>query len=533
MSPFLTFLVALLLAPLAALQAADATTRESKATLPTANLQASAQAGPGVTLESRGLPLVLFNNDSDDLKWPAYPEHHANGLWVPAGNYLPLPKIGSLDDYLALRIGPLARTKTQGLAYCGNFGVPVWDLKRDHIAALGDDPLQPILRFWKREGRTFFFSMRMNDQHHGWLNWPHLWDNFRRTHRNLFLKPPSDKEWETEFLPWIEGKGKRPAISTSSVAFDYSRAEVRMYYLDTLREACRRYDLDGVELDWLRYPDLFRRGEVNVATMTDFVREVRAVLDEAAKRRGHRLRLVARLPVTPEKALAIGLDVEAWMNAGWLDAVIAGPGTSFSSCPLERWVALAHRHGVPVYGSLERQNRNNVPRFGSPETLRAAIATLWHKGADGLYFFNYYLRDEMPQLDEFADRVRLARLPKEYFLDSGGDNDLTKGGGPLPLALKPGIPSTVHLVIADDHPATSKETSLEIVFKAEGELETPAITLNGHPLKALKSTRGESDLTITLSSAALTEALKCGSNEFSLISGASATLSALSLKVVP
>ena len=93
MSPFLTFLAALLLAPLAALQAADATTRESKATLPTANLQASGQAGPGVTLESRGLPLVLFNNDSDDLKWPAYPEHHANGLWVPAGNYLPLPTI--------------------------------------------------------------------------------------------------------------------------------------------------------------------------------------------------------------------------------------------------------------------------------------------------------------------------------------------------------------------------------------------------------------------------------------------------------
>ena len=46
---------------------------------------------------------------------------------------------------LAPRIGPLAKTKTQGLSYCGNFGVPVWDLKRDDIAALGDDPLQPIL----------------------------------------------------------------------------------------------------------------------------------------------------------------------------------------------------------------------------------------------------------------------------------------------------------------------------------------------------------------------------------------------------
>lgn len=503
------------------------------AVIPVASLSVAAEVNPGVSLESRGLPRILFNNDSDDLKWPAYPEHHANGLWVPAGKYLSLPTINSLDDVLAPRIGPLAKTKTQGLSYCGNFGLPIWELKRDHIAALGDDPLQPILQFWKRDGRTFFFSMRMNDIHHAWFNWAHLWSGFHRSQRHLFLKPPTDKEWETEFLPWFEGKiNKRPAISTSSVAFDYSRAEVRTYYLDTLREACRRYDLDGVELDWLRYPDLFRKGEVNVAIMTAFVRDVRAVLDDAAKRRGHPLRLLARVPVTPEQALSIGLDVEDWLKAGWLDAVIAGPGTSFSSCPLERWVDLAHRHGVPVYGSMERQNRNNVPRYGSPETLRAAIATLWEKGADGLYFFNFYVRDEMPLLDEFADRALLARLTKEYFLESGGDSDLTKSGGPLPLALKPGTPANVPLVIADD-PAKAKEASLEILFKSEGETDVPSITLNGQRLQELKSTREKAGFTLTLSSAALKPALKRGTNDFTFMSAASVTVISLSVRVVP
>ena len=489
----------------------------------------AADTTPSVTLESSGLPRILFNNDSDDLKWPAYPEHHANGLWVPAGKYLPLPTIHSLDDALAPRIGPLAKTKTQGLSYCGNFGLPIWELKRTQIAALGEDPLQAILQFWKRDGRTFFFSMRMNDIHHAWFNWAHLWSDFHRSQRHLFLKPPTDKEWETEFLPWFEGKtSKRPAISTSSVAFDYSRAEVRTYYLETLREACHRYDLDGIELDWLRYPDLFREGEVDVAIMTAFVSDARAVLDEAGKRRGHSLRLLARVPVTPEQALSIGLDVEAWLKAGWLDAVIAGPGTNFSSCPLERWVDLAHRHGVPVYGSMERQNRNNVPRYGSPETLRAAIATLWEKGADGLYFFNFYIRDEMPLLDEFADRALLAGLPKEYFLESGGDGDLTKSGGPLPLALKPGTPANVHLIIADD-PAKAKEATLEILFKSEGETEAPAITLNGQPLQDLKSTPAKAGYTLTLSSAGL----KRGINEFTFTSAASVTVTSLSVRVVP
>ena len=185
MKQTLTLLTALLLAPLAT-QAAE----------PSADM-----------LKDRGLPLVLFNNDSDDLKWSAYPEYHG-AVWVPDGKPIPLPVICSLDDYLAMRVGPLAKAKTQGLSFCGNFGAPVWELRRDHIAALGDDPLQTILQFWRRDGRTFFFSMRMNDAHHTWFNWAHAWDDFRRTHRHWFLRPPSDAEWQNEFIPWLNDPAK-------------------------------------------------------------------------------------------------------------------------------------------------------------------------------------------------------------------------------------------------------------------------------------------------------------------------------------
>ena len=501
---------------------------------------------PTFTLESRGLPLVLFNNDADDLTEHAYPEKTKRVWCGPAGQCLPLSKINSLDDYLAFRIGPLAKTKTQGLAYCGNYGgpgVPTWELKRDHIAALGDDPLRPILQFWKRDGRTFFFSMRPNDPQD--LLKPLGWSDFRRAHPNLLRQPPTDKEWETEFVPWFEGKAGRPAAIDrphlpyswifSPWDYDYSHAEVRTYFLDILSEACRRYELDGVELDWLRGPYLFREGEANVATMTAFVHDARAIVDEAAKRRGHPIRLVTRVPVTPEQTLACGLDVEAWLKAGWLDAVIAGPGTNFSSCPLELWVALAHRHGVPVYGALEPRNLHRIPRFGSPVTLRAAIATLWEKGADGLYFFNLFNRDDIPLIDELADRARLARLPKEFFLEGAcfGKDDLCHAGGPLPLEITPATAAKASLFIADD-PAQAREVSLEMQFS--GAFEPPAITLNRHPLKGLTPRRGASGLTLTLSSAELQKALKRGVNEFSFTSAAGpvgTTLTALSVRVAP
>jgi hypothetical protein len=316
MKTTLTFLASLLLAPLAALHAAGTSS--------------------DATLEGRGLPRILFNNDSDDLKWPAYPEHH-DSVWVPAGKPVPLPAGRSPEDYLALRIGPLAKTGATGLAYCGNFGLPIWELKRSHIAALGDDPLQAILQFWKRDGRTFFFSMRMNDKHHAYFNWAHLWDEFRRTHRHWFLQPPSDAEWNNDFLPWLNDPG-RPGpqemwarvqtqpdelragpnreLNGEKLLYDYSKAEVRSHYLAILREACRRYDLDGVELDWLRYPKFFRDGEVNAAVLTEFVREAREILDETAKRHGHPLRLVTRVPATTTTAAARALDTRAPRSGG-------------------------------------------------------------------------------------------------------------------------------------------------------------------------------------------------------------------------
>ncbi len=486
-------------------------------------------------LESRGLPGLLFNNDSDDLKWPAYPEHHTNGLWVLVGKYLQLPTINSLDDALAPRIGPLAKTKTQGLAYCGNFGLPIWELKRDHIAALGEDPLQPILQFWKRDGRTFFFSMRMNDAHQEIFNWAHLWDDFRRTHRDLWIDPPTDAEWETQFLPWLNGTSPKPVFpSHRDLRLDYSKPQVRKLYLDTLREACRRYDLDGIELDWLRSPKLFRRGEVDTATITAFVTEVREILDVSANNRGRPLRLVSRVPDSPELARAMGLDVEAWLEKNLLDAVIAGNGVMFSDLDLEQWVTLAHRYQTPVYGSLERMKlRKSFSRYGTPETLRAAAATLWEKGADGLYFFNFYLRDEMPLLDQFGDRAKLAELPKEYFCDMDMLNGPWSSLGDLMLlTLNPSSSATVKLVIADD-PATAVKTSLEMVFKADEKFEPPVITLNGQPLAALELTRGKSDITLTLSSAALTTALKRGGNVFTFTSSTGVTLTALSVHVTP
>jgi hypothetical protein len=242
------------------------------------------------------------------------------------------------------------------------------------------------------------------------------------------------------------------------------------------------------------------------------------------------LRLVTRVPDSPARAKELGLDVEAWLKAGWIDAVIAGNGFTFGSNALDQWITLAHLHRVPVYGVIERMPRG-FARFGSPETLRAAAATLWARGADGLYTFNFYNTEEHSLLDEMGDQNRLAHLSKEFFVDACSvTNNSTVTKTPLPLLLKAGVPGTTQLFIADD-PASATETSLELVFKADAEIGLPAITLNGQPIYDLKSTRSKSE--VTLRSAGLRTALKRGVNEFTLTFASSATLTSLSTRVVP
>ena len=511
-------------------------------------------------LGDRGLPRILYNNDGEDLSSQAYypiVTQSTGKLWVPNGNHIPVQPIASLDDYLAYRLGPLVNSPVKGLSYCGNFGAAIWDLKRegsvaagrDNLAALGDDPLQPILNWWKRDGRTFFFSMRMNDLHQAWMNFPSMWDSVRRAQRHLFLKPPTEEEWQTQFVPWLTGKGSNPVgkigPSSTNMGYDYSLPEVREHYLGILREACRRYDLDGVEFDWLRAAIYFRKGEVNAQIITGFVGQAHAILAEAAKRRGHPVRLLCRVPDTPGKALDVGLDVGAWLKAGWIDAVIAGDGDFFSACGIDQWVTLAHRHEVPVYGALERASWGEMrfARFGSPETLCAAVATLYQKGADGIYLFNFYAKEEYPLLTDFSDPALLARQPKEYFLDpdfrrlpgihmTGMLSNGTREQGPLPVECKSGKTASATLIIADD-PATVKTFRLELVWKESDDFTPPGVSINGHALDRFTTERSKGSLIMSSTSPELAKLLRRGANQFVFTSASTATLTALSLMITP
>lgn len=434
-------------------------------------------------LALRDLPPVLLNSDGTDLDAAAHLGDHPFYSNLPAiGHLPPTAQINSLEDYLALRIGPMAESALLGLSNGGNWNDPVWEIKRDRLKALGDDPYKTICDFWKKEpNRRFYFNMRMNDGHHQWLNIPGLWTERRKNNRHLFMNPPSEKEWSEEILPWIEQRGPSPEIIKQMSArndwlYDYAKPEVRSHYLAVIREALERYDVDGIELDFNRYPAFFKKGEVDAPVMTDFMRQVHGIVKQAALEKEKPKKLLIRVPESPRHALGIGLDVEEWVRQGWIDAVIVGQGWIFSNNPLAPWLEITRPNQVPVYGAIERvpqyPNRYFV-RFATPEGLRAAASMLKENGADGIYFFNLISPAEMDIISEIQEPGKLASLPKEYFADGGHLSD-------LPAQLAGGGRVTLPLVIGDD-PSDAESLRLEVVWDGENEAEAPVVSINGDP----------------------------------------------------
>jgi len=104
-------------------------------------------------------------------------------------------------------------------------------------------------------------------------------------------------------------------------ALDWAHAEVREHYYELIREALEIFDLDGLELDWMRFGYFFGIGREleggNI--LTQFVAEVRRAMAKAAKKWRHPVELGVRVPSTPETARQLGLDGAAWARAGLID----------------------------------------------------------------------------------------------------------------------------------------------------------------------------------------------------------------------
>lgn len=235
----------------------------------------------------------------------------------------------------------------------------------------GVDPYALLLAETKRRGREALLTFRMNDDHGN----DFLRTQFRVDHPDCQL-----------------GKG----------ALDFGREEVRDYTAKLIEEAVRRYDSDGIELDFNRFPTFFKDGttEERVVRMNALVLRIRLLLDEIGRKRRRKLVLAVRVPSnygrtppTPATARELGCDVVAWVKNRWVDFITVSEFLfTRYDLPIKPWKEAIRE--VPIYGGIECTEGGTKEQYLTPDKYRRAADLLKREGADGIYLFNFFTTRE-------------------------------------------------------------------------------------------------------------------------------------------
>ena len=326
-------------------------------------------------------------------------------------------------------------------------------------------PVTVIAALCRRAGLRFIPSVRMNEHYDMDTQAPN-YGALRRDQPEVCIGQPGE-----ELIPGSISWGIRTGLN-------YAHPTVRDHMTRLVFELFERFDVDGIELDFMRHPAFFRIEEAmqKAPLLTAMLADIRQGLDRVGQNKGKHLDLVVRVPPSLADCRRIGLAVDTWLDEGLVDVLIAGGGFIPFEMPMTEFVTLAHANQCTVLGCFEALRPTQDPAL-----LYAAAARYWDAGVDGLYFFNFYSMStawRQRVIGCMADPQQLARQSKRYELDQALRTPPTNQLG---LSFRNAIPDVqlarpwtdtlqLELDIADDLPAARqagylKKCTLGLAFE--------------------------------------------------------------------
>lgn len=404
----------------------------------------------------------------------------------------------------------------------------------------GTDSLQMAIDFCRKENKEVFVGIRVNDTHDASPSYgQYFFPPFKKAHPECLMGSISNKP---PFCSWT--------------AVDFAQKAVRDHMRRFVREFVENYDVDGIEYDFMRHAQLFKSvawgnaaSVEECALMTQLMRDLRAITEEAGRKRGRPILVVVRTPDSVPYSKAIGMDLEAWFSAKVADIWVGGG--YFQLEPWSRAVAFAKRHGVKFYASIDETRIVNtakrrklpiIPGRGSKAFYDARFAAAMAAGCDGVYLFNL----EFKNLNTYmkTDVRDTDGLNKLYFATERGtggyrDRHYLKGGEKYrnmpqidpgePPKCKAGETRAFEMTLGEDFAKAAakglKPTVRVLVQTGLKENAPLTVSVNGTKLSGAAFKNGL--FTYTLSS----DLIKKGANAFSVTLPSATTLNDFLVKI--
>ena len=500
---------------------------------------------------NRMRPLVYNTDGCDMLYWPTnLPTTVANftgrrlkdalGTYVSTVSYCPQ---SAGFGHFTCRMAGEPLTGTVPLPGCRNAAADFF--------RLGTDSLQMATEFCATNGLEVFVSVRVNDRH-----------DSSSTPKNLSALYPKFKLEHPECIMGDLARGPRQSELyrgfTGWSCVDFHQPLVRETMKRFVRELVENYEVDGIEYDFNRHFMLFRSVAVGgvatleeVGEMTQLMRDLRAITEEAGRRRNRPVVIAMRMADSVAFDLAVGADIETWFREGLVDIWVGGG--YFLLNPLPTSVEVAHRHGVKFYWSLDE---SRIPRHAATVGLpclpgrmtkafyAARFSAAQAAGCDGVYVFN--IENEFLRTVASMDPRSTRGLEKVYFAverGSGGfgPGDWLKDGGRFsrlpgldpgrPRKMSPGETYRFEMFVGDDFGGDSPPRTTVHALVTGLKSERLSVSVNGTALSA--ASRDGIDFSADVPPGVL----KSGMNEFAVSfpvdASKGATFNDFSLWVLP
>ena len=234
----------------------------------------------------------------------------------------------------------------------------------------GIDIYKILTEYIRQKGVKVYFSLRMNDGHYT--------DN-PAINSSFALKD-----------------GGVHTINHDGAELDFSQRTVHNYFYRYIKELIENYDIDGIELDWLRHPTVLpleKRSDYNI--LNDYMKTIRQLL----KSHNGNLGLAVRVLPNESDNLNNGVDVCQWIADGTVDIVTIENfyiPANFEM-PISEWKTNINKINVSenpykllcgadwAVSCVERYNIAMTPAL-----VRGFTHNCLSIGADGIYLFNFF-----------------------------------------------------------------------------------------------------------------------------------------------
>lgn len=277
-----------------------------------------------------------------------------------------------------------------------------WQMNQD-----GLDHFRIWIERAREKSMSPWLSIRMNDLHN-------VDDERHSLHSDFWRAHP-----EYRRIPY-RGEMRDKAL-------DFGHAAVRDYTFGLIEEVSKRYDFDGLELDWMRHGFHFAPGREAEGRehLNRFMQRVRGLL-------GRRRKIGVRVPPHPDTALRLGMDAVAWARAGCCDLVVPCNfwRTLNTDLPIRLWRQLLPASCLLGAGLELGLNPHLASKtfegkafgYNTLKTVRGAASAFLEQGADRVYLFNYMdsetaiedLKEYPPMLREAGQLRTLDGKPRRH-----------------------------------------------------------------------------------------------------------------------